>query len=100
MSRDETKLVVHGTQATLALTTTFGFSTNRVCAPSLHILTRDGVRKLELPPNWIGEEYSKTIANLACAVRRPGGPLGLWAELDAIVTALSLARSKTRLAIP
>ncbi|MFJ4618065.1 Gfo/Idh/MocA family protein [Streptomyces sp. NPDC088812] len=54
---DVTRLVLHGTEGTAELTTTFGFSTRRVTEPALTLRDKDGERRVPLPPAGIGDEY-------------------------------------------
>ncbi|MGA8116458.1 MAG: Gfo/Idh/MocA family oxidoreductase [Actinocatenispora sp.] len=58
---DRTVLTLHGTDASLTLTTTFGFSPLRVATPSL-VLRRNGtVREIPLPAASVGEEYDRQL---------------------------------------
>lgn len=59
--RDSTVLTLHGTHASLTLTTTFGFSPLRVEQPSLVLRTSGSVKQLPLTAQIVGEEYDRQL---------------------------------------
>lgn len=61
---DVTIINVHGTMATLKLTTTFGFSSDRIKTPSLVMQTSAGITDLNLISDKIGNEYCNQVALL------------------------------------
>ncbi|MFJ3493756.1 Gfo/Idh/MocA family protein [Streptomyces sp. NPDC086091] len=68
---DRTRIVLHGTEGTAELVTTFGFTTNRVTEPTLTLRRRDGERTVPLPPAGIGDEYDLHLDALPEALTRP-----------------------------
>lgn len=76
---DTTRLAVHGPDGVLELTTTFGFSTSRVRAPSLTLLRRGGTEALDLPAVDPRDGYRAQLSELArlmAAGERPALPAG------------------------
>ncbi|AYN40324.1 gfo/Idh/MocA family oxidoreductase [Streptomyces dangxiongensis] len=67
---DTTRLVLHGTEGTAELTTTFGFSTCRVERPTLTLARRDGVTDVPLPGTGVGDEYDRQLDALPEAFAR------------------------------
>lgn len=78
---DRTTIALHGTEGSLVLRTTFGFSPLRVTTPTL-VLKRGGVvEELPLPAARIGDEYDRHLDAL----------VDLWQDADATARALSEA---------
>lgn len=67
---DVTSIVLHGTEATAVLRTTFGFSPLRVPRPTLIVKRRSAVEELPLEPAPVGAEYDNQLDALVGLLER------------------------------
>lgn len=84
---DVTRVTVHGSRALAALTTTFGFSPNRVGEPSLVVTEAGHETPVPLLREPIGAEYGRQVALLADEIGSPGADDD-FVEIEAVVRAL------------
>jgi oxidoreductase len=68
---DVTSIVLHGTEGSAALRTTFGFSPLRVPEPTLVVKRRSVVKEIPLEPAPIGAEYDRQLDALVDLLERP-----------------------------
>ena len=81
---DRTIVALHGSDASLVLRTTFGFSPQRV-APSL-ILSRAGlVEEIPLPDEPLGAEYDRQLDALAAQLADPSATQASLADAGAVL---------------
>jgi oxidoreductase len=81
---DETRIALHGTEGSVELRTTFGFSPRRV-TPSL-VARRGGERTdIPLPGVAVGDEYDRQLGALVGLMEEPGATARALAEAYAVL---------------
>lgn len=94
---DVTRVTVRGSAGEISLSTTFGFSPNRIADPSL-TLTRNGRREsIAFPREELGAEYGRQVEQIAQALRAPldSGPCAdpVFDEIASVVAALAFLQA-------
>jgi oxidoreductase len=62
---DRTTIVLHGTDGSAELLTTFGLSPNRIATPSLRLKRGGQVEEIRLPACGVGDEFDRQLDALA-----------------------------------
>lgn len=87
---DQTLVKIHKQGQSIELSTTFGFSENRISKPSIKIHKCHEVRELDYPNAILGAEYSSVISEVKRALNNKKQDNNVFDEIEAVQTSIGM----------